>query len=239
MEKSEINVGLLGWGTVGTGVSRILVNQKHRIYQNTGLNLNLLRIAKRTLPAYRSGIDLAENCLTTDVNAIVDNPDIEIVVELIGGTTDSLELISRAMQNGKSIVTANKALIAECGADLCQLAQKQEVSLKFEASTAGGIPIIKTLRESFAGNKVESIYGIVNGTCNYILTEMQKNGRDFSEALEMAQDKGYAEEDPTLDIEGIDAETVARKAMSIAATICVYTNENVVVETINSELGLS
>ena len=225
MEKSEINVGLLGWGTVGTGVSRILVNQKHRIYQNTGLNLNLLRIAKRTLPAYRSGIDLAENCLTTDVNAIVDNPDIEIVVELIGGTTDSLELISRAMQNGKSIVTANKALIAECGADLCQLAQKQEVSLKFEASTAGGIPIIKTLRESFAGDKVESIYGIVNGTCNYILTEMQKNGRDFSEALEMAQDKGYAEEDPTLDIEGIDAAQKLTILTALAHHISVPLNQ--------------
>ena len=205
MKKYEINVGLLGWGTVGTGVSRILVNQNHRIYQNTGLSLKLLRIAKRTLPAYRSGIDLAGGCLTTDANAVVDDPDIEIVVELIGGTTNSRELILRAMQNGKSIVTANKALIAKCGAELFQLAQKQGVSLNFEASAAGGIPIIKTLRESFAGNQIESIYGIVNGTCNYILTEMQKNGRDFSEALEMAQGKGYAEEDPTFDIEGTDA----------------------------------
>ena len=214
MGKSEINVGLLGWGTVGTGVSRILVNQKHRIYQNTGLSLNLSKIVKRTLPAYRSGIDLAKGCLTTDASAIVDNPDIEIVVELIGGTIGSRELISRAMRNGKSIVTANKALIAECGAELFQLAQKQGVSLNFEASTAGGIPIIKTLRESFAGNKIESICGIVNGTCNYILTEMQKNGRDFSDALGMAQDKGYAEEDPTLDIEGTDA---AQKLTILAA----------------------
>ena len=214
MGKSEINVGLLGWGTVGTGVSRILVNQKHWIYQNTGLSLNLSKIAKRTLPAYRSGIDLAKGCLTTDASAIVDNPDIEIVVELIGGTIGSQELISRAMRNGKSIVTANKALIAECGAELFQLAQKQGVSLNFEASTAGGIPIIKTLRESFAGNKIESICGIVNGTCNYILTEMQKNGRDFSDALGMAQDKGYAEEDPTLDIEGTDA---AQKLTILAA----------------------
>ena len=214
MGKSEINVGLLGWGTVGTGVSRILVNQKHWIYQNTGLSLNLSKIVKRTLPAYRSGIDLAKGCLTTDASAIVDNPDIEIVVELIGGTIGSRELISRAMRNGKSIVTANKALIAECGAELFQLAQKQGVSLNFEASTAGGIPIIKTLRESFAGNKIESICGIVNGTCNYILTEMQKNGRDFSDALGMAQDKGYAEEDPTLDIEGTDA---AQKLTILAA----------------------
>ena len=214
MGKSEINVGLLGWGTVGTGVSRILVNQKHWIYQNTGLSLNLSKIVKRTLPAYRSGIDLAKGCLTTDASAIVDNPDIEIVVELIGGTIGSQELISRAMRNGKSIVTANKALIAECGAELFQLAQKQGVSLNFEASTAGGIPIIKTLRESFAGNKIESICGIVNGTCNYILTEMQKNGRDFSDALGMAQDKGYAEEDPTLDIEGTDA---AQKLTILAA----------------------
>lgn len=214
MGESEINVGLLGWGTVGTGVSRILVNQKHWIYQNTGLSLNLSKIVKRTLPAYRSGIDLAKGCLTTDASAIVDNPDIEIVVELIGGTIGSQELISRAMRNGKSIVTANKALIAECGAELFQLAQKQGVSLNFEASTAGGIPIIKTLRESFAGNKIESICGIVNGTCNYILTEMQKNGRDFSDALGMAQDKGYAEEDPTLDIEGTDA---AQKLTILAA----------------------
>ena len=225
MGKPEINVGLLGWGTVGTGVSKILTNQKHQIYQNTGLNLNLLKVAKRTLPAQRTGVDLADNCLTTDVNTIVDNPDINIVVELIGGITDSRELISRAMRNGKSIVTANKALIAECGADLYQLAQKQGVSLNFEASTAGGIPIIKTLRESFAGNKVESIYGIVNGTCNYILTEMQKNGRNFSDALEMAQEKGYAEADPTLDIDGTDAAQKLTILVALAHHIKVPLNQ--------------
>lgn len=200
-----INVGILGWGTVGTGVSKILVNQDALIAKNSGTQLCLKKIVKRTLPASRPGVTLPADCLTTDPSEVVDNPDIAIVVELIGGVSESRALISRALQNGKHVVTANKALLAEHGEELFQLAAQNQVSLNFEASTAGGIPIIKTLQESFAGNQIRSLYGIVNGTCNYILSEMHERAVDFADVLKAAQEKGYAEADPTLDVDGIDA----------------------------------
>lgn len=205
MDKSWINVGILGWGTVGTGVSKILVNQNTLISKNSGIQLCLKKVVKRTLPALREGIELPADCLTTDPAEVVDNPEIDIVVELIGGVSEAHSLITRAIQNGKHVVTANKALLAEHGSELFQLAQKHQVSLNFEASTAGGIPIIKTLQESFTANQIQSIYGIVNGTCNYMLTEMNERGVDFADVLTDAQEKGYAEADPTLDVEGIDA----------------------------------
>lgn len=200
-----INVGILGWGTVGTGVSKILVNQNALIAKNSGTQLCLKKIVKRTLPASRPGVTLPADCLTTEPSDVVDNPDIDVVVELIGGVSESRTLISRALQNGKHVVTANKALLAEYGAELFQLASRNQVSLNFEASTAGGIPIIKTLQESFAGNQICSLYGIVNGTCNYILSEMHERDVQFADVLKAAQEKGYAEADPTLDVEGIDA----------------------------------
>ena len=200
-----INVGILGWGTVGTGVSKILVNQNALIAKNSGTQLCLKKIVKRTLPASRPGVTLPADCLTTEPSDVVDNPDIDVVVELIGGVSESRTLISRALQNGKHVVTANKALLAEYGAELFQLASRNQVSLNFEASTAGGIPIIKTLQESFAGNQIRSLYGIVNGTCNYILSEMHERDVPFADVLKAAQEKGYAEADPTLDVEGIDA----------------------------------
>ena len=205
MDKSCINVGILGWGTVGTGVSKILTNQNSLIAKNSGTELSLKKIVKRTLPATRQGVELPVDCLTTDPAEVVDNPEIDIVVELIGGVTTAHSLMRRAIQNGKHVVTANKALLAERGGELFQLASEHRVSLNFEASTAGGIPIIKTLQESFAGNQIHSLYGIVNGTCNYILTEMHERAVAFSDVLKVAQDKGYAEADPTLDVEGIDA----------------------------------
>ena len=205
MDKSCINVGILGWGTVGTGVSKILMNQHALIAKNSGTELRLKKIVKRTLPATREGVELPVDCLTTNPTEVIDDPDIDIVVELIGGVTEAHGLIRRALQNGKHVVTANKALLAEHGGELFQLASEHQVSLNFEASAAGGIPIIKTLQESFAGNQIHSLYGIVNGTCNYILTEMHERPVDFSEVLKVAQDLGYAEADPTLDVEGIDA----------------------------------
>ena len=205
VEKTCINVGILGWGTVGTGVSKILVNQNTLISKNNNIQLNLKKVVKRTLPAIREGIDLPSDCLSTDPNEVVDNPEIDIVVELIGGVSDAYSLMKRAIQNGKHIVTANKALLAEQGSDLFQLAQKHRVSLNFEASTAGGIPIIKTLQESFTANQIQSLCGIVNGTCNYILTEMSEAGVEYTDVLSAAQEKGYAEADPTMDVEGIDA----------------------------------
>jgi homoserine dehydrogenase len=214
VDKSSVNVGLLGWGTVGTGVSKILLGQSGLISQNAGVELQLKKIAKRTLPALRDGIDLPDDCLTTDPSEVVDNPGIDIVVELIGGVTDSRDLISKAIRNGKHVVTANKALLAEHGGELFRLADENRVSLNFEASTAGGIPIIKTLRESFAANRIQSLYGIINGTCNYILSQMHEGGVDFEVVLKEAQAKGYAEADPTLDIEGHDA---AQKLLLLTA----------------------
>ena len=205
VDKSIVNIGILGWGTVGTGVSKILLNQSELISQNTAVQLRLKKIVKRTLPASRIGVALPFDCLTTDPAEVVDNPDIDIVVELIGGVTTARQLVSRAIQNNKHVVTANKALLAEYGLQLFQLAAAHNVSLNFEASTAGGIPIIKTLRESFAANRIQSIYGIINGTCNYILTQMHESEVDFEVVLKEAQVKGYAEADPTLDVEGIDA----------------------------------
>ncbi len=205
MDESNINLGLLGWGTVGTGVSRICINQGNLIFQNTGIRLSIKKVAKRTLPASRRGVELPDDCLTDDPLEVVDNPEIDVVVELIGGVTYSRDLVRRSIRNGKHVVTANKALLAEHGLELFQLANENNVSLNFEASTAGGIPIIKMLRESFAANRIHSLYGIINGTCNYILSQMHENSVDFETVLEEAQAKGYAEADPTLDVDGIDA----------------------------------
>lgn len=233
MNKSSIKVGLLGWGTVGTGVSRILLNQSDLIRQNSGVQLQLHKIVKRTLPASRDGIDLPADCLTTDAAEVVDNPEIDIVVEIIGGVTDARQLIRRALQNRKHVVTANKALLAEHGLELFQIAAEHNVSLNFEASTAGGIPIIKTLRESFAANRIHSIYGIINGTCNYILTQMHESEVDFETVLKEAQAKGYAEADPTLDVEGIDAAQKLTLLIALAYGINVPM-EQVFVEGITS-----
>ena len=205
MEKSEVNVGLLGWGTVGKSVSKILLSQHQNILKKSGINLNLTRIAKRTMPVEGEGIDLPNNCLTTDPSEVVNGSGIDVVVELIGGVDTAFDLVTQAMENGKHVVTANKALLAERGAELFQLANQKGVFLGFEASTAGGIPIIKALRESFSGNQIQSMHGIINGTCNYILTQMHEQMTSFDVALASAQEKGYAEADPTLDIEGIDA----------------------------------
>lgn len=225
MDKSCINVGILGWGTVGTGVSKILVNQNSLISKNNKIQLNLKKVVKRTLPATREGIDLPSNCLTTDPNEVVDNPEIDIVVELIGGVTEAYSLIKRSIQNGKHIVTANKALLAEHGSDLFQLAEKHSVSLNFEASTAGGIPIIKTLQESFTANQIQSLCGIVNGTCNYILSEMSEAGVEYTDVLSAAQEKGYAEADPTMDVEGIDAAQKLTLLIALAYGVNVSVDE--------------
>ena len=205
MEKSEVNVGLLGWGTVGKSVSKILIRQRKNILKKSGVNLNLTKIAKRTMPLESQDIDLPNNCLTTDPSEVVNGSGIDVVVELIGGVDTAFDLVTQAIENGKHVVTANKALLAERGAELFQLANQKGVFLGFEASTAGGIPIIKALRESFSGNQIQSMHGIINGTCNYILTQMHEQMTSFNVALASAQEKGYAEADPTLDIEGIDA----------------------------------
>lgn len=199
----NINIGILGLGTVASGLVKTLQNYKSDA-EHTFSNCTISKIAVRDLNRERD-CDIASELLTLDPFEVVNNPDTHIVVELIGGTTLAKDLVLTALNNGKSVVTANKALIAEHGPELFNAAATNSCSLYFEAAVAGAIPVIKTLRESLAANKIAQINGILNGTCNYILWRMESAQLDFSDALQEAQDLGYAEADPTLDIEGIDA----------------------------------
>ena len=204
MSKSIITVGLLGWGTIGTGVSKVLINNSDLIQRKTGIALELRKIAERDIPTTREGVDIDPSRLTKYAEDVINDLEIDIVVELIGGIDPAKEYILKAIANGKQIVTANKALLAQCGREIFAAAHANNVSVCFEASVGGGIPIIKAIRESFAANKIQAIYGIINGTTNYILTQMSDEGTDFDDALAAAQEHGYAERDPTADIEGHD-----------------------------------
>ncbi len=198
-----VNVGIIGFGTVGTGTARILVENGDVIEEKTGIRLNLLGIVDRDIERDR-GIDIPHGVLTREVSDVLDNPDIDVVVELIGGIQPAKDFILRALNNGKHVVTANKALLATEGGEIFETAARNSVSVGFEAAVAGGIPIIKVLKEGLVANKVLSIYGIINGTSNFILTKMTESGMDFSDALSEAQVLGYAEANPALDIEGVD-----------------------------------
>lgn len=200
----NISVGLIGWGTVGTGVARILLNQDKFIRGHERLSLKLCKIADLDITTPR-GIDIDKSILTTDVNDVINNPEIDIVVELIGGLKPASNFIFSALKSGKHVVTANKAVLAAHGKELFQTAKENNVLIKFEASVGGCIPIINSLIEGMAANNIHAIYGIVNGTCNYILTQMSQRGIDFDVALKEAQAKGYAEAKPDTDIKGIDA----------------------------------
>ncbi len=198
-----VNVGIIGFGTVGTGTARILIENGDVIEEKTGIRLNLLGIVDRDIERDR-GIDIPHGVLTREVSDVLDNPDIDVVVELIGGIQPAKDFILRALNNGKHVVTANKALLATEGGEIFETAARNSVSVGFEAAVAGGIPIIKVLKEGLVANKVLSIYGIINGTSNFILTKMTESGMDFSDALSEAQVLGYAEANPALDIEGVD-----------------------------------
>jgi len=201
---NPVKVGLLGLGTVGGGTLNVLVRNAAEIARRAGREIVVAHAAAREVnPAGLEGLDEVEVC--DDAFAVVDNPDIDIVVELIGGYSPARELVLQAIANGKHVVTANKALIALHGNEIFEAAQKQGVTVAFEAAVAGGIPIIKALREGLAANHIEWIAGIINGTGNFILTEMKDKGRDFADVLAEAQALGYAEADPTFDVEGIDA----------------------------------
>jgi homoserine dehydrogenase len=201
-----IKVGLLGFGTVGSGTFTVLRRNQEEIKRRAGRGIEITRIAVRTPSKVQgaAGID-ATTDITTDFNSVVDDPSIDIVAEMIGGTGVARELVMRAIANGKHVVTANKALLAVHGNEIFDAASKKGVMVAFEAAVAGGIPIIKALREGLTANRIQYIAGIINGTTNYILSEMRDRGIDFATALKAAQELGYAEADPTFDIEGVDA----------------------------------
>lgn len=199
---NPVNVGICGLGTVGSGTVNVIVRNQSIISARTGCAIRIAQVGTRS---GNPKCDLAGIPVTRDVFAVADNPEIQILVELIGGTTIAKELVERAIANGKHVVTANKALIAEFGNELFQKAHEKGVSIAFEAAVAGGIPIIRTLREGLSANRIEWLAGIINGTGNFILTEMRDKGRAFADVLKEAQALGYAEADPTFDVEGIDA----------------------------------
>ncbi|SAK55697.1 homoserine dehydrogenase [Caballeronia ptereochthonis] len=199
-----IKVGLLGFGTVGSGTFTVLRRNQEEIKRRAGRGIEIARVAVRT-PAKAEAAKREGVAVTDDFNAVVDDPAISIVCEMIGGTGFARELVLRAIANGKHVVTANKALLAVHGTEIFEAARAKGVMVAFEAAVAGGIPIIKALREGLTANRIEYIAGIINGTTNYILSEMRDHGLDFATALKAAQELGYAEADPTFDIEGVDA----------------------------------
>jgi homoserine dehydrogenase len=203
VKKEKIGVGLIGFGTVGTGMVKILKGNANEIQRRLGAPLSLVKIADPDLKRDR-GIAVPPGLLTTRAEEVIGHPEVDIVVELIGGYEPARTLILQAIGQGKSVVTANKALLAAHGEEIYTAAEKAGVDLGFEGSVGGGIPIIRAMREGLAANRVLSIYGIINGTANYILSKMTEEGRSFAEVLKEAQQKGYAEANPSLDVDGLD-----------------------------------
>jgi homoserine dehydrogenase len=208
-----LRVGLAGLGTVGASVWRQLESQRDLLRQRTGVEIRVEQVAVRRLERAKE-IGVPKEIVVSDVHALVANPALDVIIELIGGTNDAGALISQALRNGKHVITANKALLAAQGAELFSIAHQHQRHLLFEASVAGGIPIIRALREGLIANRILSLHGIINGTCNYILTRMQEAGLEFPEALAEAKRLGYAEADDSLDVDGHDA---AHKAAVLAA----------------------
>ncbi len=198
-----LKVGMLGCGNVGSQIARLLVANRADLASRAGAQLELVKIAVKDIKAKREGI--SPSLLTDDPYSIVNDPAIDLIIEVIGGISPAKELILAAFENGKSVVTANKALLANEGSALYQAAGEANVDLYYEAAVAGAIPILRPLRESLVGDHVTRIMGIVNGTTNYILTKMDESGTAFADALKQAQELGFAEADPTADVEGIDA----------------------------------
>src|SRR5688572_492883 len=212
---SNVRVGVLGCGNVGAPLVELIGAQRATVAARTGLELEVARIAVRDLAKPRA-ISLPADRLTDDPGSIVDDPEIDVVVELIGGVDPARDLILTALKAGKPVVTGNKELLAKHGAELFEAAERAGVDLLFEAAVAGGIPIIRPLRESLVGERITRVMGIVNGTTNYILTRMTEAGTSYEQALAEAQSLGYAEADPTADVEGYDAGAKAAIIASIA-----------------------
>lgn len=209
--KKTIKIGILGLGTVGTGVAKIIQKNQADIAQRVGANIEIAKALVRNLDKERI---LPKELLTTDANEILNDPSIDIIVELLGGEHPSREYMIRALENGKHLVTANKDVIAKYGKELFDIAEKNNLDVMFEASVAGGIPIIHPLKDCLIGNKIQEIMGIINGTTNYMLTKMTQDNVDYQTVLAEAQAKGYAEADPTADVGGLDA---ARKIAILAS----------------------
>ena len=199
----KINVGLIGFGTVGTGAVKIINDNAALLKERLGAELVLKRVADTDIVRDR-GVKLEEGVLTKDAYDIINDPEIAVVIELVGGTGVAKKFIMEALEKGKHIVTANKALLSTHGAEIFKKASEKNCDVYFEASVGGGIPVIKALREGLCANRIESIYGIINGTANFILSKMTNDGGKFDDVLKKAQEKGYAEADPTYDIEGTD-----------------------------------
>lgn len=201
----KINVGLIGFGNIGAGLVKILRDRRKLLIEKTGSEIVIKKICDKDITTRRKGVTLEKGILTNDCRQVLNDPQIDVVVELIGGIHPAKEFIVEALRNGKNVVTANKALLAEEGRELFALARDCGKSIYFEASVGAGIPIIKSLREGLVANTFDSVYGIVNGTSNFILSQMSDNNCTFAQALKEAQARGFAEADPTLDIEGIDS----------------------------------
>jgi len=215
---SDIKVGLIGYGNIGAGVVKLLQENADVIRSKVGAGIVLKRIADLDITSDR-GVTVDPACLTTDVNAIFDDPEISVVIELVGGYEPAKSFVLKAIEKGKHIVTANKALLALHGDEIFAAAVRKGVEVQFEASVGGGIPVLTSIKGNLAANRIGSVFGIMNGTCNYILTRMTQEGADFAAMLAAAQELGYAEPDPTFDIEGVDT---AHK-LAILVSLCFGT----------------
>ncbi|MFW6294159.1 MAG: homoserine dehydrogenase [Halanaerobium sp.] len=240
-----LKIGILGIGTVGSGVVKIFDKNIKNINKKVGAELKIEKILVNNVDKKRD-IEINPDLLTENADDIIDNPEIDIVVELIGGDEPAHEYIMRSIENGKNIVTANKLIIAKYGKEIFKKAYENNVQVSYEASVAGGLPIIRPLQNSLAANRIEKIYGILNGTTNYILTKMSRDQMDFSQALKEAQAQGYAEADPSSDVEGHDAaykitilSTLAFQRYVEADSVYVEGITNIDIEDINfaSEMG--
>ena len=218
-----VKVGLVGTGTVGGGCLDILRNHKEEFKRHFGIDIELTRVCSRQ-PEVAESYGLSD-IFTTDFHEVIEDPEVDLVIELIGGTTFAKEVVIGALQNGKSVVTANKALMASCGEEVMSLAEEKGVEIAFEASVGGAIPIIVPLKHSLIANRIDSIMGIVNGTTNYMLTRMDEDGMSYEDALKEAQERGFAEADPTADVGGLDAASKIAILASIAFNSRVTMNQ--------------
>ncbi|HFQ90601.1 MAG TPA: homoserine dehydrogenase, partial [Desulfobulbus sp.] len=218
-----IQVGLIGFGTVGSGLAEVLHSQQKRLAQRTGMTIRLAKVADINVSALPPQFD--DVTLTRDASELIGDPEIDIVVELIGGIEPAKTFVMNAIAAGKHVVTANKALLSQEGRDIFTAAAEKGVEVGFEASVGGGIPVIKSLKEGLVANRILSIMGIMNGTANYILTRMTDEGIPFAEVLRDAQEQGFAEADPTYDVEGIDTAHKLAILMTMAYGMHITHNE--------------